>query len=104
MNLNIYYKLLIFASSLRISHFDDVSNKTIKLKCAYCVSIRQYQYTAYRLVVCWACGILGRRIRKPLLYYHALSVIRRQFPSISLYQSYLTLRHIINKVSAFGPE
>uniref|UniRef100_A0A667WI64 P2X purinoreceptor 7 intracellular domain-containing protein n=1 Tax=Myripristis murdjan TaxID=586833 RepID=A0A667WI64_9TELE len=39
----------------------------------------QYRYTAYRQVVRWAYGILGRHIRKPLPSC-VVSAIRRQFP------------------------
>ncbi|XP_039540209.1 P2X purinoceptor 7-like [Pimephales promelas] len=39
----------------------------------------QYRYTAYRLVVRWAYGILGRHIRKPLPAC-VVSAIRGQFP------------------------
>ncbi|ROI15892.1 hypothetical protein DPX16_3793 [Anabarilius grahami] len=39
----------------------------------------QYRYTAYRQVVRWAYGILGRHIRKPLPAC-VVSAIRRQFP------------------------
>ncbi|KAI2650169.1 P2X purinoceptor 7 [Labeo rohita] len=39
----------------------------------------QYRYIAYRQVVRWAYGILGRHIRKPLPAC-VVSAIRRQFP------------------------
>uniref|UniRef100_A0A8C5D005 P2X purinoreceptor 7 intracellular domain-containing protein n=1 Tax=Gadus morhua TaxID=8049 RepID=A0A8C5D005_GADMO len=39
----------------------------------------QYRYTAYRQVVRWAYGILGRHIRKPLPAC-IVSAIRRQSP------------------------
>ncbi|XP_071060469.1 P2X purinoceptor 7-like isoform X2 [Pseudochaenichthys georgianus] len=39
----------------------------------------QYRYTAYRQVIRWAYGVLGRHIRKPLPSC-VVSAIRRQFP------------------------
>ena len=51
-----------------------------KFNCRYFFPIlRQYRYTAYRQVVRWAYGILGRHIRKPLPAC-IVSAIRRQSP------------------------
>jgi hypothetical protein len=48
----------------------------IKLK--LCPHLRQFRYTAYRQVVRWAYGVLGRDIRKAIPSC-VVAAIRRQF-------------------------
>ncbi|CAL9693741.1 unnamed protein product [Knipowitschia caucasica] len=47
----------------------------------------QYRYTAYRQVVRWAYGILGRHIRKPIPSC-IVSIIRNSFPEQGQYKGF----------------